>query len=215
MYVPGKLFVRGNAAATASNIAAGEWVFRLGIVSQLVAGVVLIFLTMALYRLFKDVDRNLAVLMVITGGIIPAVLDFVMAVHDAAALILIRAPEFLAVFEQAQREAMAVFFLRLHHQQVLAAEILWGVWLFPLAALTYRSRFMPRFLAVLLGVNGIAYVVISLTGFLLPQREKLVSDVLFPALLGEVVFVLWLVIRGAGAANAPPASPASPAAEPR
>src|SRR5207253_8837332 len=60
IYIPGKLIVRGNAAATANNIAAHETLFRLGIVSDLFCGVILIFLVLALYRLFKDVDQKLA-----------------------------------------------------------------------------------------------------------------------------------------------------------
>jgi Domain of unknown function (DUF4386) len=63
IYIPSKLFVHGNAAATASNIAAHEWLFRFGIVADLFCSVILIFLTLALYRLFKGVDQNLAVLM--------------------------------------------------------------------------------------------------------------------------------------------------------
>ena len=36
MYVPSKLIVHANAAATASNIAASETLFRLGIAAQLI-----------------------------------------------------------------------------------------------------------------------------------------------------------------------------------
>ncbi len=50
VYIPNKLFVSGNAAATASNIAAHEWLFRFGIVADLLGAVVLMFLTLALYR---------------------------------------------------------------------------------------------------------------------------------------------------------------------
>jgi hypothetical protein len=68
MYIPNKLFVDGNAVATANNIAAHEWLFRFGIVGDLLCGVILIFLVLAFYRLFKGVDQNLAVLGVIFGG---------------------------------------------------------------------------------------------------------------------------------------------------
>ena len=64
VYIPSTLFVNGNATATASNIAAHETLFRLGIVSDLFCGTILIFLTLALYRLFKGVDQKQAVLMV-------------------------------------------------------------------------------------------------------------------------------------------------------
>src|ERR1700690_2081832 len=60
IYIPIKLFGHGSAAATVKNIAAHEFLFRVGIVSELAGAVVLIFLTLAFYRLFVEVDRNLA-----------------------------------------------------------------------------------------------------------------------------------------------------------
>ena len=56
IYIPSALFVHGNATATANNIAAHESLFRLGIVSDLLTGTMGLFLTLALYRLFKGVD---------------------------------------------------------------------------------------------------------------------------------------------------------------
>src|SRR2546426_9244544 len=195
--IPSTLFVHGDATATASNIAAHESLFRLGIVSDLISGTICFFLAVALYRLLKGVDQNLAVLMVILGGVFPAAIDFFIVLNDAAALMLVRGADFLSVFEKPQRDALALLFLRLHHQEVVAAEILWGLWLFPLAVLVLRSGFLPRFLGVWLIVNGFAYLAMSFTGLLLPQYEDLVSNIAFPALLGEMAFMLWLVIKGA------------------
>ena len=50
-YVPSRLIVSGNAAATAQNILASEGLFRLGIVSELICAVEFIFLLWVLYRL--------------------------------------------------------------------------------------------------------------------------------------------------------------------
>jgi len=197
IYIPSTLFVRGNATATANNIAAHESLFRLGMVSDLFAGIILIFLLLALYRLFKGVDQNQAVLMVVVGGLMPATIDFLNVLNDAAALMLVRGADFLSVFEKPQRDALALLFLRLHHQEIVAAEILWGLWLFPLAVLVLRSGFLPRFLGLWLIINGFAYLAMSFTGLLLPQYEDLVSRIAFPALLGEMAFMLWLVIKGA------------------
>jgi hypothetical protein len=197
VYIPSALFVTGDATATVNNIAAHQLLFRLGIVSDLLCGAILIFLVLALYRLFHGVDRKLAVLMVILGGILPATIDFVNVTNDAAALLLVRGADFLAVFEKPQREALAILFLRLHHQQIVAAEILWGLWLFPLAILIYKSRFLPRFLGIWLIINGLAYLTISFTGLLWPQYEVTVSNIAFPALLGEMAIMLWLLIKGA------------------
>src|SRR5260370_14974874 len=88
-------------------------------------------------------------------------------------------------------------FLRQHHKEIVAAEILWGLWLFPLAILVYRSRFLPRFLGVWLIINGFAYLVMSFTGLLLPRYEDRVSNIAFPALLGQMAIMLWLLIKGA------------------
>ena len=197
IYIPSKLFVHGNATATAHNIAAHELLFRLGMVSDLVCATILIFLVLALYRLFKGVDQNHAVLVVIFGGVMPAIIYFVNAVSDAGALILVRGADFLAVFDKPQRDALAMLFLNLHDYQNTAAEILWGLWLFPLAILVYRSRFLPRFLGVWLIIAGFAYLAMSFTGFLLPQYEDRVFNITSPARWGEIAFMLWLLIKGA------------------
>jgi len=197
IYIPSKLFVDGNASATINNIAAHEWLFRIGIVSDLACGVILIFLVLALYRLFRSVNQNLAVLVVIFGGVMPAVVNFVGVVSDAATLMIVRGADFLSVFDKPQRDALAMLFLKLRDLQNTAAEILWGVWLFPLALLVYRSGFLPRFLGGWLGIGGIAYVILSLTGELLPQYQATVFTYSQPAFFGELAIMLWLVIKGA------------------
>ena len=197
VYIPGRLFVHENAAATADNIAAHESLFRLGMVGDLAAGVILIFLVLAFYRLFKGVDERLAVLVVILGGVMPAVIDFVNVVSDAGALMVVRrGTGFLSVFDKPQRDALLMLFLRLHDHQITAAELLWGAWLFPLGALDYRSRFLPRLLGVWLVINGAAYVVLSMTELMFPEYQGKLFLIFQPALFGEIALMLWLVIRG-------------------
>ena len=196
IYIPTKLFVHGDAAATVNNIAAHEWLFRFGIVGDLFGAVVLIFLVLAFYRLFKDVDQYLAMLVVILGGVMPALIYFVNVVSDSAALMIARGADFLSVFDKPQRDALVMLLLRLHDEQNTAAELLWGLWLIPLAMLVYRSRFLPRFLGVWLFINGIAYVVLCLTGELFPQYYNKAFIMSQPALFGELAFMLWLVIKG-------------------
>ena len=197
IYIPSTLFVHGNATATANNIAAHEWLFRFGMVSDLVCAVILIFLVLAFYRLFKGVDQNLAVLVVILGGLMPATIYFVNAVSDAGALMVARGADFLSVFDKPQRDALAMLLLKLHDHQNTAAEILWGAWLFPLGVLTYRSRFLPRFLGVWLIIAGCGWLIMCFTGVLLPQYQDKVFTITQPAFFGEIAFMLWLVIKGA------------------
>lgn len=172
IYIPSKLFVEGNAAATVSNIAAHETLFRSGVITDLAGAVVLVLLTLAFYRLFAGVDRHLAAMVVIFGGVMPSLLYFVGVVCDLAALLVVRGADFLSVFGKPQQDALAVLFLKLRSQENIAAETLWGVWLFPLAALVYRSRFLPRFLGVWLALGGFAWVALSATGVLWPQYQR-------------------------------------------
>jgi len=197
IYIPKTLFVTGNATATANNIAAHELLFRLGILSDLFTATMAIFLTLALYRLFQGVNQDLARLMVILGSLVVAPIYFLNTVNDLAALILARGDDFLSVFEKPQRDALALLFLRLHHGGVVANEIFWGLWLFPFGLLVYRSRFLPRILGVWLIINCFAYVAVSLTGVLFPRYEQAVFNIGFPAMLGELAIMLWLLIMGA------------------
>lgn len=197
LYIPSTLFVQGNASATADNISSHQMLFRLGMAADVFCGAILIFILLALYHLLKEVDRKQAVLMVILGGVLPSAIYFFNVVNDAAVLILLNGANFLSVFEKPQREALAMLFLRLHGQEVVAAETLWGLWLFPLGSLVYRSRFLPRFLGVWLILNGVAYLSLSFTGLLFPHYEDVLSKFTFPIQLGEIAFVLWLLIKGA------------------
>jgi hypothetical protein len=197
IYIPNKLFVHGNAAATVNNIAAHERLFRIGILAELVGGIILIFLVLAFYRLFKGVDASLAVLVVILGGVMPAVIYFVNVVNDFAALMVAQGADFLSVFEKPQRDALALVFLRLHSYQVDASLVLAGAWLFPLAALVYRSRFLPRFLGVWLAIGGFAWLILSFAAILAPAYQDKLFAILQPAFFGEIALTLWLVIKGA------------------
>lgn len=202
IYIPNKLFVAGNATATANNIAAHETLFRVGILSDLIGATIVIFVTLALYRLLKDVDQGLAVVMVILGSLMVTPIYFVNTINDAGALLFARGNDFLSVFDKAQRDAFAMVFLRLHHAGVLANEIFWGLWLFPLGLLIYRSRFLPRFLGVWLMLACFAYLALSFTGILIPQYEDKVFTFTQPLMLGEVATMLWLLIRGANVKRA-------------
>ena len=197
IYVPNRLFVYGNATATANNIAEHEVLFRFGIVSYLLCGAVWIFVTLALYRLFKGVSHSLAVLMVILGSLMVTPIFFVNTVNDAAALLFVRGGGYLSVFDKPQRDAFARLFLDLHHQLDLANEIFWGLWLIPFGLLVYRSRFLPRTLGVWLIIACFAYLALSFTGFLFPAYEDQAGNIAQPLLLGEVATMLWLLIMGA------------------
>src|SRR5216110_1942678 len=167
IYVPSKLIVRGNAAATADNILAHETMFRLSIMGDLVGQVIFICLAIALYRLLRDVNKTWAWLMV-SFVLVSAAVGFLNTLNNVAALILFRGDEFLTVFDQVRREALGMLFIRLHSQGQFIDEIFWGLWLFPFGLLVFRSGFLPRFLGIWLMINCFGYLVLSVTALFFP-----------------------------------------------
>jgi Domain of unknown function (DUF4386) len=195
IYVPNKLFVSGDASATAANLLAHQTLVRAHIVVGIVAELAFLAVVLLLYQLLKGVDRALAGLMVILI-LIDVPLAFLSVANEVAAFAFVRGGEVLAAFDQPQRDALATLLLNADQHQTLVSEVFWGLWLLPLGLLVIRSRFMPRWLGGWLLLNGVAYLVISATGLLFPPYLHAVSTVATPLLFGEVALMLWLLIVG-------------------
>jgi hypothetical protein len=148
-----------------------------------------------LYNLFKDVNTRHALAM-LTLILVAIPIAFLNEVNSIAALVMAKGANFLSVFDKPQRDALARFFLNLRGSGFDVAGIFWGLWLFPLGMLVYRSRYLPRFLGVLLTVGTFAYLANSFTALVLPRYESVVSRWANPVQLVEVVFMLWLLIKG-------------------
>jgi len=195
IYIPSKLIVHGNAAATLSNIAASETLFRFGIACNLISQILFLWVAVALYDLLESVNRRNALVMV--GLIVVSVpIALLNELNAMAVLILVRGADFPVIFDQPQRDALAILFLNLHNQGFVVAEIFWGLWLFPLGLLVYRSGFLPRILGILLMLNCLSYVVNSLTSILAPQQGQIVSQWMKPLGFGELIFMFWLLVMG-------------------
>lgn len=197
VYLPNALFANGNAAATVANIASHEMLFRFGLVADLACGTLQALVVLALFRLLCELDRRLGIAMLLLGGTLVPALYFFNVINDAAALLLVHGNGALGAFDPSQRTALAVLFLHLHGQTVSAAEWLWGLWLFPLAALVLRSGFLPRLFGYGLILNGLAYVIQSLAWALHPGWQDALSSLLGPLQFVEVLFMLWLLVLGA------------------
>ncbi|HSL46258.1 MAG TPA: DUF4386 domain-containing protein [Anaerolineales bacterium] len=193
LYVPSKLIVPGDAASTARNLMTSESLFRFAIVSDLLAPLVLIFVVLFLYKLLKPVDKNMASLMVIflLLGVPIALLS---KVNQFIALQLLSGADYLTVFTAEQLQALAYLFLRLHDRAGTFAAVFWGLWLFPMGYLVFKSGFFPKILGILLMISCFGYLINSFAIFL----GYNVNTGLFGA-VGEVLFILWLLIRGVNA----------------
>ena len=196
IYVPGKLIVSGNAAATAHNILTSERLFRLGIASEVICAVEFVYLLWVLYRLLNGVSKTHASLMAIMGLLFVPIMC-INAVSAIAALTLLRGADFLSSFGQAQRESLAMVFL---HVRGYGYDVGWifGLWLLHFGMCVWKSHFLPRFLGVLLIAACFGYVAVSLAPFLVPNYANIVGRIANVALmLGEPAAILWLLIMGA------------------
>ena len=202
MYASKTLIVPGDATTTANNIMANELLFRMGIAGSLIVQLLHIPIVLALYVLFKSVNKNHASLMVVFA-LVGVPIAMFNELNKVAALILLKGADSLTAFTADQLHAQMMFFLDLNSQGILSiAEIFWGLWLLPLGYLVYKSGYFPRFIGVLLVIGGFGYAVLD------PFTHILISDyasyeaILVPlvALLvtpGELLLMGWVLFKGA------------------
>ena len=195
MYVPSQITGRGDAVTTAKNILSNEFLFRTGIISDLISNTIWVFLVMVLYRLFKQVNERQAKLLVALVIVqIPAV--FIMEAFNITSLMIFKG-EILKTFELSQRLDLAMSFLKINDYGTLTLEMFWGLWLIPFGLLVYKSGFIPRILGILLFIAGIAYMIDSFISLLFPVYHTSVNQpILLFVGIGEISIMLWLLIKG-------------------
>jgi hypothetical protein len=127
---------------------------------------------------------------VILVGIPIAMLNLL---NQFAVLLLVSGADYLTAFEADQLHAQVMLFLDLYQHGIFIAKIFWGLWLFPLGYLVFKSGFLPRILGVVLIISGLGYLIDDFMVLLLPNSGAILS--LF-AFIGEWLFALWLLIKG-------------------
>lgn len=197
IYVPSTLTAPGDAAATARNIATHESLLRLGIALDLIGGALGLAVALALYQLFETVDTKLAWLVVILGGLLPCAIYFLNSLNWCAALVLVHGDSIAPAFVGPQRDELVMLFMRLHHYGIVVSFVFAGLWLLPLGALVIKSGFIPKPIGWWLVLAGFSWLAQSFAPILLPRFADVVSNVGVPLGLGEVVFLLWLLLMGA------------------
>jgi len=185
------VIVPGDMAATVNHITTYEAIFRLGFVISLTRFVVFIFMVLALYKLLRPVNRD-ASLVMLALALVSIAIGMVSLLFQYAAPLLLSRNGYSTLFTTDQWQAQVQFFINLQMLGDKAAQIL-TVWLLPLGYLIYRSGFLPKILGVLMVLAGLGYVTDFLIFFLLPNLNWQVAGLAF---LGELLFPLWLLIKG-------------------
>lgn len=190
-----RIFIVSDMGATAHNIRANELLFRIGFVNDLIMMVIFVLLPLVLYKLLSEVNKDLAILMVIFV-VLGTSINMINLLNEFTALHLFSGAEYLSAFTDAQLQAKAMLSYDLYLHGYEIANIFFGLWLVPLGLLVYKSEFLPKVLGILLIVGGSGLVVGVMVHFLLPRYMIVNIILLIPQTIAEILFTLWILIRG-------------------
>ena len=190
LIIPGGLVVRGDAAATATNILANEALFRVGIAGALLAVAFHIVTGMLFYYLLKPVGRTLSLLavllLVVASGIQASA-----ALMQSGALVALKGTVSLSAFNVEQLQTIALMLINWNGQTYNFYLVFFGLWCIALGALILRSTFLPPLLGVGMVLAGVGY-----TPFLYPPLANFLYPYNLALGIGELALVLWLFVRG-------------------
>ena len=195
-FVDPKLYVAGDAAATAGNVAANPGLVRMGVTAHLVDGIFFILTAVALYLLLKHVHKNAARLMVVFVALAVGMICL-NAVFQFEGLQVATNASYAAAFGAAGSNALVLLLLDIQHYGTLAAQVFFGLWLAPLGYLVYKSGMFPKALGVVLVAATVCYLVDLFAAFLVPDFSKQIHAfvVIVPA-IAEIWMVAYLLVIG-------------------
>jgi hypothetical protein len=188
-------FVSVDAPATVNNIMAHESLFRIGFVISLFSVVFFLLAAWALYVLLKPVNKNIALLFLLLnlGGFVIWCLSML---NLFGSLLLLSGADYLKVFQPDQLKAQAMLFINLYKNGYIIAQIPYGIWLFPLGYLVFKSGFLPKILGILLIADFFGLLIFVIQRFLLPGYEVISYPSSAVGFIAEFSLSLWLLIKG-------------------
>ena len=193
------LIVPGDAETTVNNVIANGLLFRFGIASFLIVLICDVLVAWGLYVFFKPASASLSVLtawlrLVYTAIFGAALFGLVVVLR------LISSADLLAAFDRAQLRAQVILFLNAFDSGWLFSLVFFGVHLFVLGLLVFRSGYAPKLLGILLIVSSFGYLLDSFAQFLLPNYASYESIFLLivavPGIIAELSLCFWLLFKG-------------------
>ncbi|MBR9920490.1 MAG: DUF4386 domain-containing protein [Bacteroidetes bacterium] len=196
-YVRANLFVLDDAAATATNILDNEGLFRMGMVSDLIAFILDAVISILFYKMLKPFGKTLALVSASMRLLAHPAIGTLNLLNHFMALHVLTGASVLIGFDPAQLESFSLLFMEAHRYGYMIAGGFFGVHCFLLGILLYRSKMIPRFFALLMMVAAIGYLMETFGNFLFPGNESWLAWVVgLTAALGEVLLALFMLIKG-------------------
>jgi hypothetical protein len=193
--VRGRLVVHGDAAATAHQIQAHQLLYRFGFVVEVLYCACNIPLTLIFYKLFKVVNKNVALMMVFFDIVVNAIESISLLAHFAP-LVFLGGGSYLNAFTAEQLQAAAYLSIVLFEHGFAICLVFFGFDCFTMAYLIVNSKFFPRFIGVLLAIEGAGYLINSFALFLAPALQARIFPYFAATAIAEVLLALWLLVMG-------------------
>lgn len=192
-YVPSKLIVSGDAAATAANLRTFGFLFRLGFAGFLLESVCDLTLALIFYSLLKPVSRNLSLLAAFFG-IVSTTLFAVAELFYFAAGLILGSGGYLKAFTPDQLDALALLSLRVYGYGAAIFTVYYGICWLVRGFLIFKSHYLPGFLGVLMAIGGLGFVARNFLVVLTPAYASgFLLLLLFP---GALLLTGWLLVKG-------------------
>lgn len=192
IFVYPRLVIPGNAAETSKNILAHQTLFASAIFGYAITFICDVLAAWAFYILLKPVSRYLS-LITAWFRIVYAIIAIAALLNLITVFRLLNTPEFLRLFGQDQLNAQVSLSLVAFKSGFHFAILFFGIHLILLGYLVFRSVYIPKILGILLIISGLGYFATSIRPFLFPNLNL---DLAAYTFYGELIFILWLLIRG-------------------
>lgn len=190
-----KMYVAGNAVATAANVLSNLGLVRLSVASHFLDATFLLLTAMAFYSLLQHVDKNIARAMLVFV-IVAAGIKSLNAVFQFEALQVATNSSYIDAFDTAGSNALVLLLLDIQHYGTLSAQVFFGLWLAPLGYLAYKSGLFPKALGVTLVAATVYYLIHVITAFLVPDFHKQIQPIILIVIIAEVWMLGYLLVVG-------------------
>ena len=196
VFVRGKLFVPGDASATANNIINSPFLWRIGISADLIMQICDLPVMLILYLLLKPINKNIALLNLLFNLIQTAAL-VTNKLNLLNALFLLGDAEYLKSLDSNQLHTLSFLSIKLHEFGFGIGLIFFGIVCLLEGYLIFKSGYFPKTIGLLMQIAGVCYLTNSFALILAPKlANNLFPIILIPPLIAELSLCLWMIMKG-------------------
>lgn len=192
-YVPTRIIVAGDPAATVRNIVAFDSLFRWGFAGYLLEAVCDISLAWIMYVLLRPVQKDIALLAAFFGLVSTAVFAVAELFFYGSTFILGSA-DYLKTFSPAQVNSLGLLSIKFYSYGGVIFMAFYGIATAIRGYLVYRSTYLPKSLGVLLMLAGLGFIAKNFAAVLAPRFPSDLFLVVMP--FAGVALTLWFLVKG-------------------